>query len=129
MRFICDKGLLLKEVSIAQEIIASRNALSILSNVLLDASGSNLTIKATDLKVGFETTIPVQIEEEGSTTVFCDKFLGILRSLPEGDVTFEEKENNRLKIIPAEKKIDFQLKSISSDKFPEVLNLRRPKLL
>jgi DNA polymerase-3 subunit beta len=123
MRFICDKGLLLKEVSIAQEIIASRNALSILSNVLLDASGSNLTIKATDLKVGFETTIPVQIEEEGSTTVFCDKFLGILRSLPEGDVTFEEKENNRLKIIPAEKKIDFQLKSISSDKFPEVLNL------
>jgi DNA polymerase-3 subunit beta len=123
MRFICDKGLLLKEVSIAQEIIASRNALSILSNVLLDASGSNLTIKATDLKVGFETTIPVQIDEEGSTTVFCDKFLGILRSLPEGDVTFEEKENNRLKIIPAEKKIDFQLKSISSDKFPEVLNL------
>jgi len=120
MRFISDKNLLLKEVSIAQEIIASRNALSILSNVLLDASEGKLTIRATDLKVSFETTLPVQIDEEGSTTIFCDKFLGILRSLPDGDVIFEEKEGNKLKIIPTEKKIDFSLKSISPEKFPQL---------
>jgi DNA polymerase-3 subunit beta len=119
MKFTCEKNAIQKEVSIAQEIISTRNALSILSNVLLVAENDTLTVKATDMKIGFESHIPVDIAEEGTTTVFCDKFLGILRSLPEGDVEFELEEN-RLVIRPLFKKIDFQLKSIAADKFPEL---------
>ena len=120
MRFICDKSVIVKEISIAQEIISSRNALSILSNVLLEAENDALVIKATDLKVGFETRIPAVVEISGSTTVFCDKFLGILRSLPEGEITFEQSENERLSIKPLNKKIVFELNCISSEKFPEL---------
>ena len=119
MKFTCEKNTIQKEISIAQEIISTRNALSILSNVLLVAEDNTLTIKATDLKVGFETQIPADIAEEGSTTVFCDKFLGILRSLPDGDIEFEQTDN-RLLIKPLFKKINFQLKSIAGDKFPEL---------
>lgn len=119
MKFTCEKNTIQKEISVAQEIISTRNALSILSNVLIVAENNTLTIKATDLKVGFETQIPADIAEEGSTTIFCDKFLGILRSLPDGDVEFEQ-ENNRLIIRPLFKKINFQLKSIAGDKFPEL---------
>ena len=90
MKFVCDKSIILREIAVAQEIISSRNVLSILSNVLLEADNNTLTIKATDLKVGFETNIPVEVREPGSTTVFCEKFLGIIRSLPEGDVEFEQ---------------------------------------
>jgi DNA polymerase-3 subunit beta len=56
--------------------------------------------------------------EAGSTTVFCDKFLGILSSIPEGELAFEQTEN-KITIKPNNKKIKFQLKSIASDKFPE----------
>ncbi len=119
MKFICDKAVILKEISVAQEIISSRNALSILSNVLLSAENNTLLIKATDLKVGFETKIPVSVEDPGNTTVFCDKFLGILRSLPDGEVEFDSSDG-RLVIRPTGKKIDFQLKSIAADKFPEI---------
>jgi DNA polymerase III subunit beta len=119
MKFTCEKEPILKEISIAQDIISSKNALSILSNVLLEADGSTLVIKATDLKVGFEASIPVEVIVPGSTTVFCDKFLGILRSLPDGDVEFEQ-DDQRLIIRPLFKKIDFQLKSIASEKFPEM---------
>jgi len=119
MKFTCEKNSIQKEISIAQEIISTRNALSILSNVLLVAEENTLTIKATDLKVGFETRIPADVAEEGSTTVFCDKFLGILRSLPDGDVEFEQ-STNRLLIKPLFKKINFQLKSIAGEKFPEL---------
>src|SRR6056297_469900 len=119
MKFTCEKNSIQKEISIAQEIISTRNALSILSNVLLVAENNTITIKATDLKVGFETQIPADIAEEGSTTVFCDKFLGILRSLPDGDVEFEQ-STNRLLIKPLFKKINFQLKSIAGEKFPEL---------
>ena len=119
MKFTCHKNVILKEIAIAQDIISSRNSLSILSNVLLEADNETLKIKATDLKVSFETQIPVEVSQAGSTTVFCDKFLGIIRSLPDGDVEFNLADG-RLLINPLFGKINFQLKSISSDKFPEI---------
>ena len=72
MKFTFDRDAMLKEISIAQEIISTKNALSILSNVLFIAENNSLVIKATDIKVNFETKIPIDIEEEGTTTVFCD---------------------------------------------------------
>ncbi|MFW5777226.1 MAG: DNA polymerase III subunit beta, partial [Spirochaetota bacterium] len=120
MKFTCERDVIMKEISVAAEIISSRNALSILSNVYIEAGENELTIRATDLKVGFETKLPVEVAEPGSTTVFCDKFLGILRSLPSGEVEFEQEDSERFVIRPLFKKIDFRLKSISSDKYPEV---------
>lgn len=120
MKFTCERDVIMKEISVAAEIISSRNALSILSNVYLEATENELTIRATDLKVGFETKLPVDVSEAGSTTIFCDKFLGILRSLPSGEVEFEQEDSDRFVIRPLFKKIDFRLKSISSDKYPEV---------
>ncbi|MFP4362910.1 MAG: DNA polymerase III subunit beta, partial [Spirochaetia bacterium] len=119
MKFTCEKSALLKEIVIAQDIISSRNVLSILSNVLLIADDSTLTIRATDLNVSFVTKIPVEIVAPGTTTVFCEKFLGILRTLPEGEIEFEQEESGPMYIRPVFKKIDFQLKTIASDKFPE----------
>ena len=117
MKFKCNKDSILNEISVTQDIISSRNALSILSNVLLEADNNLLTIKATDLKIGFETQIPVSVEETGSTTVFCDKLLGILRTMPEGDITFSV-ENQKLIISSEDNNIVFQLKIIESEKFP-----------
>lgn len=123
MKFTCNKSLLLKEILIAQDIISGRNALSILSNVLLEVGHNKLTIKATDLKVNFETKIPVQVIESGKTTVFCDKFLNIIRNLPESEVEFEKNEDNILTIKPIGQHIDFKLRCIPSDNFPEIVNI------
>ncbi len=120
MKFSCKRDILMKEISIAQEIISSRNSLSILSNVLLSTQNGSLLIRATDLKVSFETIIPVDIKTEGTTTVFCDKLLAILRTLPEGEVDFEIVNGDRFVIKPLFAKIDFRLKSIPADKFPEL---------
>lgn len=125
MRFTFDKDTMIKEISIAQEIISTKNMGSILSNILIIAQENKLTIKATDIKVNFETQVPVQIIEEGTTTVYCDKFMGILNSLPSGEIEFnqEKKENEEQSINviikPVDKKIKFQMKSMSQEKFPE----------
>jgi len=117
MKFVCERNILLKEIAMAQEIIAS-NVISILSNVYLEAENDCLTIKATDLKVNFETKVPVTVLEPGPATVFGDKFLSILGSVPEGEMEFEYNDN-RVKIKTSVKKANFQLKSMASDKFPE----------
>jgi DNA polymerase-3 subunit beta len=118
MKFTCERSVLLKEIAIAQEIVSSKNPISILSNIYLNAENDSLTIKATDIKVNFETKVPVTVTEPGSATVIGEKFLGILNSIPEGDLEFEQNDI-RITIKPAAKKIKFQLKSIASDKFPE----------
>ena len=118
MKFTAERSILLKEIAIAQEIISSKNAMSILSNIYLEADNDTLYIKATDIKVNFETKIPVIVQEPGTITVFGEKFLGILNSIPDGELEFEQ---NEMKIVikPVFRKIRFQLKSIDSDKFPE----------
>lgn len=123
MKFTFDRNSMINEIAIAQEIISTKNALSVLSNVLLIAEGGSLTIKATDIKVNFQTKIPVEIEEEGSTTVLCDKFMSILSALPEGEIEFNllEKDNLITAVIKhSEKKIKYQLNCTSQDKFPEI---------
>ena len=118
MRFTFERSVLLKEIAMANEIIVSKNAISILSNIYFEAKNGSLTIKATDKYVNFETKVPVTVLEEGSVTVYGDKFSGILNSVPDGEMEFEQVEN-RINIKTAVKKARFQLKSIASEKFPE----------
>lgn len=118
MRFTFDRDAMIKEISIAQEIISTKNAMSILSNILLIAENNTLFIKATDVKVNFETKLPVIIDEEGSTTIFCDKFMSILSNLPSGEIEFIQNDI-KVSIKPMTKKVKFDLKSMASDKFPE----------
>ena len=118
MKFTCERSILLKEIAIANEIIASRNAISILSNIYFEVNDGSLTIKATDMKVNFETKVPVDVQEPGSVTVYGDKFFGILSSIPEGLLEFEYTDN-KINIKTSAKKAMFQLKSMASEKYPE----------
>ena len=119
MRFTFDRDAMIKEISIAQEIITNKSPVSILSNILIIAENNSITIKATDSTVKFTTTIPVDIQEEGRTTIFCDKFMSILSSLPSGDVEFIQ-EDIEVTIKPIAKRYTAKLKSQASDKFPEI---------
>ena len=118
MKFTCDRSVLLKEISIANEIIASKNAISILSNIYMEAKEGNLIIKATDMKVNFETIVPVDVITPGSVTVYGDKFYGIINSIPDGEIEFEHIDN-KINIKTQVKKARIQLKSIAYEKFPE----------
>jgi DNA polymerase-3 subunit beta len=118
MKFTCERNALLKEIAIANEIIASKNAISILSNIYFEAENGSLTIRATDMKVNFETKVPVNVLESGNVTVYGEKFYGILNSIPDGEIEFEKMEG-KINLKTLVKKARFQLKSIASDKFPE----------
>ena len=123
MKFSVERNSLVSAIQTASEIIASRTNMSILSNVLISADDSGLLIRATDLKVSFETRVDASVIESGTITVFCDKLLGILRSLPSGEIGFvydAENGSDNIVIRPQFKTIDFTLRSIPADKFPEV---------
>lgn len=117
MKFVCNKESILTEITYSMDFTSQRNSLSITSNVYLETFSDRLVIRATDQKIGFSTEIPVQTLQEGNTTVFCDKMLNILRSLPEGDIQFTL-EDGMFEIKPVSQSIDFKLRTINSDEFP-----------
>ncbi len=127
MKFTCERDLILKEISIAHDIISSKNIISILSNVYLEAKNNLLIIKATDLKVSIESEIPVEVINPGSITIYCDKFLSIIKNLPPGEIEFENVDNKLLYVRPIFKKIDFHLRSTSAEKYPEIQKISDDK--
>lgn len=120
MKFICQKDVILKELSNALDFTSQRNTVAVYANVCLVLEENNLTIKATDQKMSYVSEITVQGLENGGTTVVCDKFLEIVKNLPDNeDIIFEDKED-KLTIKVESKRIDFKLRTIDMSAFPEL---------
>ena len=119
MKFICQKNVILKELSNALDFTSQRNTVAVYANVCLILEENNLTIKATDQKMSYVSEITVQGMEDGGTTVICDKFLEIVKNLPEEDIVFEDKDD-KLSIKVENKRIDFKLRTIDISAFPEL---------
>ena len=118
MKFNVNQQDLQKSLSYCQGVIEKRSTLPILSNILLDASNSKLTITATDLDIIFINEIPnVEILEEGKTTTSSSVIYDIIRKIPTGNkINLSTSENNKLK-IKSEKSI-YNLNCIDPSEFP-----------
>ena len=118
MKFNVNQQDLQKSLNYCQGVIEKRNTLPILSNVLLDASNSKLTITATDLDMIFIHSINnVEIIEEGKTTTTSSIMYDIIRKFSSGKkINFSLSNNNKLQ-LESEKSI-FHLNCINSSEFP-----------
>ena len=85
MKFSLNQKDLQRSLNYCQGVIEKRSTLPILSNILLDASNSKLTITATDLDLIFVTEInDIEINEEGKTTTTSSILYDIIRKLSSG---------------------------------------------
>ena len=121
MKFICQCQELRQEIEYAINFSTQKNSLSITSNVLLENSGDTLTIKSTDTKMSFVSTIDVNTVVPGSTTVFCEKLVAVLKNMPDANIELSD-EGGKLTIRPSEgeSNININLKTTDSSKFPEI---------
>ena len=85
MKFNVNQHDLQQAVSYCQGVIEKRSTLPILSNVLLDASNSQLTITATDLDVSFVHQIKnIEVIKDGKTTTTSSITYDIVRKFSSG---------------------------------------------
>ena len=120
MKFVCNKNTILKELSNALDFTSQRNTLAVYANVCLILEGNNLTLKATDQKMSYVSEMTVDGLENGSTTVVCDKFLNIIKNLPDSNIIFEDSED-KIKIKPEGSSIEFKLRTIEASAFPSLV--------
>lgn len=115
MRIRCLKEDLRNACLIAERVSGKNTTLPILSTVLLTGEKGKFKITSTNLEIGFEATIPAQVEEEGRVAIPAHTISGFLGSLPSEMVTLEaEKENLRVR----GERISTLMKGHASDDFP-----------
>lgn len=119
MKFTCQKDIILKEISDASDFTSQRNTIVTLGSVFLSLDGNSLTVKTTDQKMGYISEITVDGTENGRTTVVCDKFLDIIKNLPDSEIQFEQKDD-KISIKPVGTSIDFKLRTSDADSFPQI---------
>ena len=118
MKFSLNQQDLQKSLNYCQGVIEKRSTLPILSNILLDASSSKLTITATDLDLIFIHQISnIEILEEGKTTTSASIMYDIVRKFSSGKkINFSNPSENKLQ-LESEKSL-FNLNCISASEFP-----------
>jgi DNA polymerase-3 subunit beta len=99
-------------------IVERRHTLPILANVLVRKQGDQVSFLATDIEIQIRTSAELGSgREDAAMTVNARKFIDILRSLPEGEVTISL-SSRRLTI--ASGKSRFALQTLGPEEFPTV---------
>jgi DNA polymerase-3 subunit beta len=83
---------LVSKLSIVSRAVSTRAATQALSGVLLNASDGSVTLAATDLDLGLETTLEAEVAEGGAVLLPGRLFAEVARSLPDAAVEIETRE-------------------------------------
>ena len=118
MKFNINQNDLQQSLGYCQGVIEKRSTLPILSNILLNATGTKLKIIATDLDLIFINEIKnVEILEEGKTTTVSSTLFDIIRKFNSGKkINFNQTSENKIQ-LESEKSI-FNLNCLSAAEFP-----------
>ncbi len=84
MKLSIERATLLKAVAQAQSVVERRNTIPILANVLIEAEGSTVSLRATDLDIEVTDKATAMVERAGATTVSAVMLHEIVRKLPDG---------------------------------------------
>ncbi|WP_172329967.1 DNA polymerase III subunit beta [Mangrovicoccus sp. HB161399] len=118
MRISIERAALLRAVSQAQSVVERRNTIPILGNVLVEAEGSDVTFRATDLDIEVVDKAPAMVERAGSTTVSAVTLHEIVRKLPDGAlVTLNADPTSNIVTVEAGRS-QFQLNTLPKEDFP-----------
>ena len=113
------RDLLLAPLQSVSGIVEKKHTLPILSNVLLEKNGDQLTLLATDIEIQITTTTSVAASDgNGAVTVGARKLQDILRSLPDTAEVSLNIEEKRLQVKAGKSR--FNLQTLPAEDFPRM---------
>jgi DNA polymerase-3 subunit beta len=118
MKVMIERAALLKAMSRAQGVVERKNTIPILANVLLEAEGEQLSLRATDLDIEIIETLPARIEQAGTTTVAAHLLHDIVRKLPEGAELTLKTEPEKAQLDVRAGRSRFNLATLPREDFP-----------
>jgi DNA polymerase III subunit beta len=117
MELVVRKADLLRELQLFQGIVERKNTIPILANVLIEATGDEVKLLATDLEVGLRSKCTAAVSKGGSLTLPAKKLYEIIKALPETDVRIEQ-DRNGVKV--AADRFDSRMQTLPREDFPSL---------
>lgn len=126
MKLTIERGLLLKALSHIQSVVERRQTIPVLSNVLIETNGDEVSLRATDNEIEIVEKLPASVEVQGAVTIPAHKLYDIVKKLPEGSqlqMAFVD-ETGQVSIVSGRSK--FALASLPADGFPTMMQEEMP---
>ena len=120
MRVILERSNLLKSLNHVHRVVERRNTIPILSNVLLNADGASLEMKATDLDLEVTEATPANVEQGGATTVPAHLLYDIVRKLTEGSEVMLKTDESGGSMSVVSGRSNFKLQCLPQSDFPQL---------
>lgn len=127
MKFKVEKSRLITAIQTVQNVITTKSALPILSNILIEAQNDNLKLTATDLDIGITCVIPVDIQEAGAITIPAKRFSDIVKEFPVEMVNISTKKNNQVTIDS--EMCQFKIMGLTKEEFPKLPEFKDQKVI
>jgi len=117
MKIECVREKLVAAIARAEKITGKNLSLPVLSCVFLEAKGASLIIRATNLDLGIELSLPTKVEREGVVAVPGSILSSFVSQLQGKNVTLESNEGNLLVSTEANSTV---IKCMIHDDFPSI---------
>jgi len=111
---------ILHHLELVGRVSTKHVTLPVLQCVLLEAKGSVLNIKATNLEIGVEADIDATIEDEGMIAVPATTLLQTINLISKKEVVFRTEDDT---LVVEGNGSETQIKSIPHDEFPTIPRL------
>lgn len=98
LKIICQKEDLINGIQVVLRVVSSKTTIPILTGIYMSAQNGELTFKTTDLEIGLEKKVAVDILEEGAVVISAKVISEIVRKLPDTPLTLESNEAHALTI-------------------------------
>jgi len=118
MKFVIERAALLKSLAHVQSVVERRNAIAILSNVLIEAAKGKLSLSTTDMDITIVDTVPCDVAQEGATTAPVHTLYDIVRKLPEGAQVEIESAKDASQLTLRSGRSRFTLACLPREDFP-----------
>ncbi|MGH3007935.1 MAG: DNA polymerase III subunit beta [Gaiellaceae bacterium] len=122
LRITCSKDELVHGLSLVGRALSTRTAIQILSGILLEASGDQLRVAATDMELSVRAVVPAKIEGEGAVVLPGRTLVEIARLLPADEVTLEHKAAESVVHLTSGS-ASYTLQTFNAEDFPRLPDL------
>jgi DNA polymerase-3 subunit beta len=99
-------------------VVGSKAAMPILSNVLIEAEKDYICLTTTNLDLGIRCKIKAEVKEGGAVTLPVKRLATIVRELPNVDVSFDSSASHQVKIASGGS--NFRIMGIGAEEFPKL---------
>lgn len=116
MKFDVERAEFLAAIQTVLNVVSPRATLPIISNILLQLQGKNLTLYATDLDISIQTQLNVSQGEDGAIALPAKKLAEIVRELPNETISIKIKDKQANMNCG---KGQYQLMGMTGEDFPQ----------